>query len=688
MGDEKVRKVLKNFGLTEKEADIYIFLAKHGVQRSGEIAKGIKTHRAEVYRMLKSLQTKGLVQSTLESPTRFTTIPFETVIDSFIKTKKEEAASVESAKQDLLEDWKIISKHEPEPQLERFVVIEGNRKIYPKILQMIKETETQFSAIATVPSLVRAEQFGLFDAAFTHPLKSKIQFRFLTELSEQDLNVVKTLFKRTPKTGFNFKVRNPNLGLQLSPRMVIRDEEEILFFITPKKDMQATEPDDVCLWTNCETLVHSFTTVFEDLWRNSTDIERKIAEIETGKPTPKTYVISDAETAQKMYHDAMRSAKEEIVMMTSSKGLVSCWKGKSLVREWVQRGVSVRIMAPITSENLGVAQQLLKCCEVRHVPIGYVGTTIVDGKHLFQFKNPPPEEEELRSIQYFENTFYTNDLEYVEKTKKMLNDIWRNTPTPSAITLDSIIKPLMPTVAPLSDDEYVLSRADSPYRKIIHGVEEKPGIITEQYVLNKIINAKKYPPENWPKDIIRFYGSNAAAVIHPPDNFNLPDIMIWVLHYNKQSSFGAADLLMVYLWLETPKGQAYVPVALVTDNPTFAEFLKEVFAGTPAGQNCQLVKKDEFQVRVHSNILFAGWTMPIPLYPPSYTLPPSCILFEGYSKLKTGVLEFDYPSGVKLSAEYNGIDSFVTFFHPSSKYSGPGTDGVLGRDIVVTITPP
>jgi hypothetical protein len=80
--------------------------------------------------------------------------------------------------------------------------------------------------------------------------------------------------------------------------------------------------------------------------------------------------------------------------------------------------------------------------------------------------------------------------------------------------------------------------------------------------------------------------------------------------------------------------------------------------------------------------------VPIPLLLPSYVLPPSCLLFEGYSKLKTGVAEFDYPSGVKLTAEYIGIDSFVTFFHPSSKYSGPGTDGIFGRDIVVTVYPP
>src|SRR5208283_6176732 len=113
LSTENILKILRDFGLTKKEAEIYIFLAKHGVQRSGEIAKGIKTHRGEVHRMLKSLQTKGLIHSTLESPSRFATVPFETAIDSFIKTKRDEAASVESARRDLLEDWNLISIHEP-----------------------------------------------------------------------------------------------------------------------------------------------------------------------------------------------------------------------------------------------------------------------------------------------------------------------------------------------------------------------------------------------------------------------------------------------------------------------------------------------------------------------------------------------------------------------------------------------
>jgi hypothetical protein len=164
--------------------------------------------------------------------------------------------------------------------------------------------------------------------------------------------------------------------------------------------------------------------------------------------------------------------------------------------------------------------------------------------------------------------------------------------------------------------------------------------------------------------------------------------MIWIMHLNKQSSFGAEDLLVAYLWLETERGHSYVPVVSLTDNPKGVAFRKAQFKGTPARNNVRVVKNDEFQVRVHGKTFFAGWTVPIPLFPDNLVLPPSCLLLEGYSKLKTGLSDFRFPSGIKATAEHNGFDAFVTFFHPASKYSGPGTDGRIHRDIVTTFYPP
>lgn len=133
-------------------------------------------------------------------------------------------------------------------------------------------------------------------------------------------------------------------------------------------------------------------------------------------------------------------------------------------------------------------------------------------------------------------------------------------------------------------------------------------------------------------------------------------------------------------------GHAYMPVAVLSDSPNAQAFWRKQFAASPAGRNVQLAKKDELQIRVHGNKLFAGWTVPITLFPSQYVLPPACILIEGYDDVKTAAYSIIQPLGGKFRARQNSFDAFVTFMHPSSKYSGPGTDGFLVRDFIGYVT--
>jgi sugar-specific transcriptional regulator TrmB len=684
LGEKTVENVLKDFGLTEKEVEVYVFLAKHGVLKSREVARQIRKDKAQVLRILKSLQSKGLVESTLEAPKRFTAVPFENVLDAFVKAKRDEAALIESTKKDLLLYWKSIGKTRPEAPLEKFVVIEGTNKIYSKISQMITETKNQLLTISTIPSLIRADQLGLFDAVSSHPLRSNVQLRFLTELSGQSSNAITALLEKASKARINFRWKNPDLGLRPFPRMVIRDDEEVLLFITPRAETPRDKQVDTGIWTNCKTLVQTFASVFEDLWRNATDTQQETGEVATGRSPLKTFSIIDAETARKKYDEIMDSAKNEIIFMTSSQGLIDLWKNVALLKDLTEKGVSVKIMAPTTVENLKAVQQLSKYCEVRHVPESRLKTTIVDGKHIFHSMNTILDQDTLEKELESAYTFYTSDSEYVTKTKVALNDVWKNAQAPSAVTLESILNPPTPSVDPFRKVE-----AGTPYTKwSIHIEEHKRGAITEKDVLNKILNAKRIIAKDPLKDISSMCGSSASAIIHPPEHFNLPDMILWTWHCDKQSSWGAEDWLTVSLWLNTPMGYRYVPVAYVTDNPDALEFRKGVYAGTPASQNCQLVNKDQFQVQVHGNTLFAGWTVPIPLFPPPYILPPSCILFEGYGELRTTVTRTRIPSSRTQVTQANQFNAFVTFFHPASKYQGPGTDGIFNRDVFFTAYPP
>jgi sugar-specific transcriptional regulator TrmB len=689
MSQQKVLKTLMSLGLPQSDAEVYVFLAKRGPIKAREVTKALKISKQRLYPIIKNLQAKGIVNSTLERPARFSTMPFEKVLDLFVMAKMEEARRTRQRKDEILADWQSIDRIEGESSPAKFTVIEGRSYVYSKIQQMIQETKSHLSFVATVPNLVRADQYGLFDAAFNHPLKSKIWFRFLTEISGKNANAIKALLKKTPRGRLNLEGKAPDLGLKLCPRMVIRDEEETVFFIDEKRGEFATEHDDVCLWTNCKSLVHAFLTMFEDLWCNATDIEKKIVEIETDKPAPKTYVIADSQAAKTRYDEALSKASKEILMMTSSTGLIDFWRNKRLLTECIKKGVSVRIMAPITGKSLEAAQDLLKSCEVRHVAIGYLGTTTIDGQHLFQFKTPPSTQINPEKTSYFENTFCTNDYEYVEKAKNMLEDIWEKAQRPSALTIESIIRQSAAPSAPPKVHKLDVKKTLGEVKHFtIIGDAEASKTLTEKQVLHKAVSAEKIPAKDLFKEFSRMFSTWGWAVIDSPKLFNLPKMMITAIHIEKQSSLGEEDTVHVNLWLNTPTGYGFVPVAIIHDRPETAPVWKKSFTGTPAEQNIQTVKKDEIQVRVHGNTLFAGWTVPIQLWPNPYRLPPSCILFEGYGNAKPGRTTMITPAGQTNKMEYNSVEAFVTFMHPASKYEGPGTEGILLRDCIVDTYPP
>lgn len=681
MSEETIKKVLRNSGLTEKEAEVYIFLARHDVRKGTEIARLLRKDKAQVFRILRRLQAKGFVEATLDVPTRFTIVPFENVIDSIVKAKQEEVSFIKETKKDLLE---YLNKKRQTAPLEKFVVIKGNKRIYSKIAQIIKDTKQQLSVATTVPDLLRGDRFGILDVVLNHPLRSQIEFRFLTEIPEQNFNALKVLMDNVPKSSFNLKARNPDVGLSLFPRMITRDNEEILFFTSPRTDR--TGKNDVCLWTNCKTLVQTFTAVFEDLWLNSTDLSAKLAEIENIEPKVAAQVIENGEVAEEKCEQTLLAAEKDIVMITSARNLISFWKSKPPLKEWANRGVSVRIMAPITKDNFEAAEQLSKFCEVKHIPSNQVATTVVDGKHLFHFKIPATSQEEKFAMS-FKTSFYSNDSEYVNNAKGILDNLWRKARSPSPIILKSIIPP-PPVRTKAVSMSFPPDGLGKPINKIITPIKQTLGSVTEKEVINKIIKAKRHPVKNPFKEKAMFYGKSAIAIIHPPEHLNLPKMIIQVVALNEKSSFGPENWLSVFLWLDSPAGKGFVPVTRVQDRPVKLEFRSATFVGTPVATNLQVITKDEFQVQAHGNILFAGWTKPIQLLSGKFTLPPACILFEGYGEVESAFLRMVSPLGFGQKWEFNNSGAFVTFFHPSSKYSGPGTDGRISRELVITAYPP
>ena len=685
MSKEKLYKTLTDLGLKKTEAKIYFYLAKKGPKKGKEITNSLEITKQRLYPILKNLQSRGIINATLDRPAKFMAIPFEKLLDLFAKTKIEEAKIIKQNTGKLLSDWQLISRFEFQTNSSKFTIIKGKKFVYSKIQQMIEETRNQFSAILNLSELLRAEQFGVLDIIQKHPNKDEINFRIITDIPKSYLQAVKKLLK-TLNAQIKLKGRNSDIGLSLFPRIIIRDNQEILYFISSQTKEREDQNDFEAILTDCISLVKPFSSLFEELWKNSSDIQQKILEIETGISPQRTLIIEKPDIALAKYNEAIKNAHKNIIMITSSKEILLYREKPSLLKELTKTGVKIKIMAPISRENLKASLDLLEFCEVRHIPHEYMKTIIIDGKHLFQFRIP----EIMDSDKFIESameTLYSNDFGYIEKTRNMLLDIWKKSVIPSAVTAGSILEQHLPISGQLISKNSKEKLVDLIYTSGQYYRKPKTNKTKEKDVISKIEACKKSIKSVHNKNTVLF-GSMAYALIRPHNNFNYPDMLIIACNIDEKSTLGAENALLIALEMMSPLSgfKKYVAVSIIGDNPKASNGWKSDLAGLPAANNYHLFKRDELHMQTLGNTFLVGWTRPIPLLSNQKPLSPSALLFETTGKIQSRSYEITLTSGLNQKQLFNYSDAFVTFIHQKTKYQAPSTDGLFLREVYMENT--
>ena len=103
-------KTLVSLGLSQMDAEVYVFLSTRGPHKGRSIADTLKLYKQQLYRSLKRLQTKGIVNSSTEHPAVFSSVSFEEVLDLFLEVKKEQADVLQQNREELLSRWRFIVK--------------------------------------------------------------------------------------------------------------------------------------------------------------------------------------------------------------------------------------------------------------------------------------------------------------------------------------------------------------------------------------------------------------------------------------------------------------------------------------------------------------------------------------------------------------------------------------------------
>jgi sugar-specific transcriptional regulator TrmB/CBS domain-containing protein len=501
LSEKDITSFLQVLGLSKREIQVYMFLAKSGVQSTSFVAKRLKMERVQAYRTFKKLQEKGFIEATLERPTRFTIVPFEVLLETFINAKKNEIASLNEQKENLMAAWKTMSAPESEYPVAKFSVISGKKKIYSKMLSMINKSKKNVLILTTGLGLIQEDTAGIFDALVQPAHKRKVDFKILTNISQDNLKITERLYKTFSAENANITLRHLNLSSQFFPRFLIKDDEDAILYAPSGDEQSILNLEDEGLWINDKMFISILKAFFVQMWQSAMEADARIQELKSGIPASETIVIKDPEEAWAKITQVLGTAKEHVTIITSSQSINSLLDNDPF-RKYCKGNVKCRIMASIDIDNIEPAQKLSKRYDIKHVPISYLTMMVVDNKHLFMFKRSPLSEWG-NELFYLADTFYTTDPSSIERVSEMLNDIWKRGIDISEISQQAGMK--MPTVE-ISTAETAAALAIAMLRNGVTSAliteNGKPiGMISDRDLLKEIVENGKDPKTTLAKDL-------------------------------------------------------------------------------------------------------------------------------------------------------------------------------------------
>jgi sugar-specific transcriptional regulator TrmB len=256
----KIEEVLSRFGLLKNEIHVYLFLARVGKKKAGEIAEAISLHRTETYRILRDLEKKGIVFSVFEKPLKFTAVPLDNAIDLLIDAQKMKIQLLEKEKTGLVNIWQSM----PQPKVEKvkkeiFQILEGGQQMVLKANELLERSKTEFQILA--PSEYLAQ---LYHSDFTDKLGKrlgKLKITLLTDNSPKSRYFLEQM--KWPLQNYRV-VDAGNL-----PCFMISDGKELLMAV---EESEMTEEGSgnkksktVALWTNYTAFVLTLQTLLSKL---------------------------------------------------------------------------------------------------------------------------------------------------------------------------------------------------------------------------------------------------------------------------------------------------------------------------------------------------------------------------------------------------------------------------------------
>ncbi len=256
--EEEDLQLLRNIGLTQNQAKLYLTLINIGKANAKTLAEHSNVPRQAIYRTIAELEEKGLVERIIAAPYEFVATPIRNGLQILLNQKSQEHEETVK-KTELLVARLDQSRGKNGIESEhRIVMIKGKDKFFQLVKKQHDKAQfnVEFISSAHMWLKIVEECHENYEKA----LERGVHYRGILEVPEGKISLPKSVLAFMSKPNFDLK-----LVQHSKANFVIFDEKEAYFnFLLTEQHI-----DFPIIWTNHPSLLVMCKEHFDKNWKTA-----------------------------------------------------------------------------------------------------------------------------------------------------------------------------------------------------------------------------------------------------------------------------------------------------------------------------------------------------------------------------------------------------------------------------------
>jgi sugar-specific transcriptional regulator TrmB len=270
---------LEAFGLSSKEAHLYVLLLKYGPKTTGELAKMLHSYRVDIYRLVETLMEKGMIEESVEKPTKYAAVAVDAALAGAMMRHAYELRWMEENRDEVLElAQEYLSSESTAGDLYTFKIVKGRANTLTIMEQLVAAALEQVTFVSSQSGISVLSASGIVERC-VEAVQRGVRVRCVTEIVPRNVGTV-----REALAG-GVEVRHYNS--YEATHFFIVDARESLTTITFDTLRYGKDATDTAFWTNSPEYAQYLEASFELLWDAATDatqvIDGVLEEIDQGR---------------------------------------------------------------------------------------------------------------------------------------------------------------------------------------------------------------------------------------------------------------------------------------------------------------------------------------------------------------------------------------------------------------------